>query len=270
VIISIIHSFILIIIFLPIQSVDFPSRHNYQHLFFLVTERKNIEILMAKLGSFFRRLFSPSADMTSPTSSLPVESQPKLLVFPSSSMSTKGTISNALEVKTSSSSSRSVSPRSATTHTVVKQTTVNNDGSESRPSPNFLSSHTNKTNDRRLSAPMIIHTSAPSYYQQQQQQQQELHPAIVDETTEEALISSLQRFSLSSASAATMTIQSNNSLGPSRSGSISIALQRPDVRSASFHLSPSPSNSLILPNSLSNNLLNNNSSIAGRSLKDEE
>lgn len=214
---------------------------------------------MAKLGSFFRRLFSPSADMTSPTTPLHVESSPKLVVFPSSAMTSEAKISKALEV---TNPSRSSSPCPSTAHTMIKQTTVTVDGSETSPRSNFLSSHTQKTNDRRLSAPMIIHTSVPSH--------QPFQPTVVDETTEEALISSLQRFSLSTPTATSSsvalptTMQSNHSLGPSRSGSISASLQRPDTRSASFHLSPSPSNSQILPSSLSNNLLNNVASASGR------
>ena len=216
---------------------------------------------MAKLGSFFRRLFSPSADMTSPTSSLTVESSPISLVFPSSSAS-KVMICKPIEIISQSSN---VSSRSTPTHPMIKQITVNINGNGESSSTNFLSSHTNKTNDRRLSAPMIIHTSITSH--------QQFHSTVVNESTEEALISSLQRFSLSTPTTTTTptstiitptTIQSPHSLGPSRSGSISTSLPRPDVRSASFHLSPSSSNSLILPTSLSNTLLNNISSVSGR------
>ena len=202
---------------------------------------------MAKLGSFFRRLFSPnSSDLQNSSPSLPHEprqsllscSPPKVLAPAGNEMLTR---------------SCCTSPR-LPTQTILKQTTINIDSTEESASSNFLSSNTSKINDRRLSAPLIVHTSNHTHSQ--------YHSTPVNETTEEALISSLQRFSLSSTTGPT-AVQGNQSLGPSRSGSISTS-PRADVRSASFNLSPSNSNSLILPSSLSNNLLNNISSASGR------
>ncbi|CAF3528373.1 unnamed protein product [Rotaria sp. Silwood1] len=202
---------------------------------------------MAKWGSFFRRLFtSTSSDnqySSSSSSSLKSESRKSILVM--SPLSPSKSTKSPLTTKTNQS--YSASPRSSP-RTMIKQITLNPDNRNKTLHSNFLSSDVAKTNMRRLSAPLIIHTSTRHHPQ--------YSSTIVNESTEEALLSSLQRLSVSSST--TTTACPNNSfhsLGINNESSTS-PLSRPDVRSASLNLSLSPS-------SLSNNLVNNILSTSG-------
>ncbi|CAF0928221.1 unnamed protein product [Rotaria sordida] len=188
---------------------------------------------MSKLGSFFRRIFSStSSDNQCPSPSLKSEFEDVPVNAPlSSSKSTKSNLT------TKTTQSCSTSPR-----TVIKQQTINTDNRNESSNSNFLSSHVDKINMRRLSAPLIIHTSTRHHPQ--------YSSTIVNESTEQALLSSLQRLSVSSSTTTTAGPNSSiHSLGINDGGSTS-PLTRPDVRSVSFNLSLSPS-------SLSNNLVNN-------------
>jgi len=209
---------------------------------------------MAKFGSFFRRLFTPnSSDDRNRSSSLTSESRKSVLIIPPSSSSS---ISSTSKLTTMTTQSCSTSP-----HMVIKPTTLNLDNTNKTSNSNYLSSDISKANIRRLSAPLIIHTSA-NYHSQ--------YPStIVNETTEEALLSSLQRSSLSSLQRSSLSSSITTTAHPHHSihslatgsggggGSSGSPLSRPDVRSASFNLSTSPS-------SLSNNLINNIPSTSGR------
>jgi hypothetical protein len=206
---------------------------------------------MAKLGSFFRRLFTPiTSDDPNPSSlSSTLESQksdvPIIPPLPPS-------ISLAARPTTISTQSCTISP-----NVVTKPIILNADKIHETSKSNYLSSDINKTNIRRLSAPLLIQTSARPHPQ---------YPStIVNEITEEALLSSLQRSSFSS-SITTTTAHPNHSVhslvansggGGSGGSSSGCLLSRPEIRSASFNLSTSPS-------TISNNLVNNISSTSGR------
>jgi hypothetical protein len=199
---------------------------------------------MAKLGSFFRRLFSPkSSDDQQPSSStLTLETRKNMLIIPP--LSPPKLVTTRLPLMTTKSCS--ASPRLG-----VKQTSMHNNQINEISNSNFLSSDVLKANIRRLSAPLITHTPANHHPQ--------YSSAIVNESTEEALLSSLHRLSLSSSPK--LPAHPNNSihsLGTSAGGDGSGSpLLRSDVRSASFNLSSSPS-------TLSNNVINNIFSTSGR------
>ena len=205
---------------------------------------------MAKLGSFFRRLFSPNPSDHAGLSPVVIsEPRKSLLIFPptSPSKSSRSRLSEA------ASRSYLVSP-GPSVPTTMKQTTCNLDNTNDTSTSNFLSSQTNKINDRRLSAPLITHTTThhhPHY-----------RSTTIDESTEGVLISSLQRVS-SSTAVTSQPHHSVHSLGASRDES-GCPSPRPDTRSASFNLSPSVSNVLILPNSSSTNPLTAVSPTTGR------
>lgn len=208
---------------------------------------------MAKLGSFFRRLFSPNpSDNPNPSLSLSLtpETRPNVLIIPPPPQPPP---SPSPPTIVSTSKLASMITRSCTTspRMVTKQTTLNADSGNETIKSNYLSSDINKGNLRRLSAPLIIHTSSQHPLSQ--------YPStIVNESTEEALLSSLHRTSLSSPTAASAHLNHNiHILATIGSGSSGSLLSRPDNRSASFNLSTSPS-------SLSNNLVNNISSTSGR------
>jgi len=200
---------------------------------------------MAKLGSFFRRLFSPNpSDDHKLSSALTPESRKSVLIIPPSSPSSLP----ISKLTTMTTRSCTTSPR-----VVPKQTILNVENTNETSKSNYLSSDIIKVNIRRLSAPLIIHTSSHHHPQ---------YPStIVNESTEKALLSSLHRSSLSSST--TTTAHPNHSIhslitsSPGGDGSSGSSLSRPNVRSASFNLSTSPS-------SLSNNLVNNISSTSGR------
>lgn len=189
---------------------------------------------MAKLTSFFRRIFtSITSDEEYPTS----ESRKSIVVIPPL---TPPSIISPKKLPPNTIRSCSASPRPAN-RSMIKQTTIQIDSNHGNSHLNFLSSNLPKSTNRRLSAPLIIHTSI--YHRQHRS-------AIVDETTEEALISPLQRLSLSSTTGT--SVYHNNSvhsLGTSATGSAN-ASPRNDVHSLSLNLSPS--NSINLPSSLNN------------------
>lgn len=196
---------------------------------------------MAKLGSFFRRLFTPTSpdNQNSLSSSLNSESR-KSIVITSSLSPSKST---APKLISTASQSCSTSPR-IVTRTVTKQITVNDDNRKEASNPKFLSSDINKMNLRRLSAPLIIHTAARN--------QSQYSSVAVNENTEEELLSSLQRLSVSSSPKPTAhPNNSTNSLGVNN-GSPTKLLSPSDGRSSPFNLSPSASS---LINSLVNNIL---------------
>lgn len=171
---------------------------------------------MSKLTTFFRRIFtSLTSDDDSPTSS---DSRRSVVLIPPASSPSQTKV-----FPPQTSYSCSPSPRS-TTRVMIKQTTIQIDHINDNHSPTNSSSYPRKINNRRLSAPMIIHASTIHPFRQQRS-------PVVSETTEEELISPLQRLSLSS-------INYNNSvhsLGQSGSCSAS-ASPRNDA-----HLSPSNS-----------------------------
>lgn len=207
---------------------------------------------MAKLGSFFRRLFTAIASDEPTPSSLSSSSESRktgVLITPPSSTS-QTTIINTRSCTSS--------PRA-----VAKITTLIANSRDEISKSNYLSSDIHKPNIRRLSAPLLIQTSAYPHSQ---------YPStIVNEITEEALLSSLQRASFSSPIPTTTatTTYPNHSVhslsansgggGGSGGGSSGCLLSRPENRSASFNLSTSPS-------SISNNLINNisSASVSGR------
>ena len=204
---------------------------------------------MAKLGSFFRRLFTPIiSDESNPSSlSSTSESQKKDVVITPPPPPSIPSIPSIAKPTTINIQPCSTSPRA-----VTKQTTLNADSINETSKSNYLSSDINKTNLRRLSAPLLIQTSAHPHSQ---------YPStIVNEITEEALLSSLHRASFSSSNTTT-NAHPNNSVhslaANSGGGSSACLLSRPEIRSASFNLSTSPS-------TISNNLINNISSASGR------
>ena len=203
---------------------------------------------MAKFGSFFRRLFTPTSSDDKRSLSSPLStSEPRtnMLIIPGGSPSLSST-PKSIVINTQSCTT---SPR-----IMVKQTTLSADNTNATSKSNYLSSDINRINLRRLSAPLLIQTSAHHHHQ---------YPStIVNENTEEILLSSLQRSSLSSST--TTTVHSNysshnltTSSGGGGGGSSGSPLSRPEIRSASFNLTPSPS-------TLSNNLVNNLSTVAGK------
>ncbi|CAF3150865.1 unnamed protein product [Rotaria socialis] len=214
---------------------------------------------MAKLGSFFRRLFtsnssdnqhsssssSPSSSSSSSSSSLKPETRKSVLIvapLPSPKSTT-------YKSKSTTSQSCSASPQSRS-HSMIKQITMNADNKKETYNSNFLSSDIHKTAVRRVSTPVTIHTSA--------HHNSKYSSITVSEGTEEALLASLQRLSTSSSTTTTTNGNPNNSIH-----SLSINCNGPtsllsclDIRSASVNLSVSPS-------LLSNSLVNNISSASG-------
>lgn len=207
---------------------------------------------MAKLGSLFRRFFTSltsdndcsSSPLSSP--SAPVARKSIVLIqTPTESSSSKSatlsitttkTVATTCQLDTKTSQSCSTSPRTMTRQPIIY---TDSHSSESQNS-NFLSSYTNKNVNRRLSAPLIVHAST--------QHQRSHRSALLDQTVEEALISPLQRLSLSSSTGTSACNKNNsvNSLGAS-GGSISGSLHN-DVHSSSLNLSLS--NSALSPSSL--------------------
>ncbi|CAF1122397.1 unnamed protein product [Rotaria sordida] len=199
---------------------------------------------MAKLGSFIRRLFSSFTSDNDCPSSPTLDTRKNIVVISSltsssqSSVPTATTIIKPSQLISHTSRSCSTSPRS-----IIKQTTMQIDSNKNGNSnSNFLSSNTNKCINRRLSAPLIIHASTHHHHHNL------YRSAIVDETIEQALISPLQRLSLSSTAGTSIYNNNNsvNSLGAS-GGSISGSPHN-DVHSSPLNLSLSTSS--FLPSSL--------------------
>jgi hypothetical protein len=181
---------------------------------------------MAKFGSFFRRLITSfTSDDDYSSSTIPPESRRSVVIIPT---------------VTTTSRSCSTSPR-PTFRSITKQTTIQVDNIKNGNSnSNFLSSNTYKPN-RRLSAPLIMHASTHQHRKQRS--------GIVNESIQEALVSPLQRLSLSSTTGNSLNYNNSvNSLGTSV-GSVN-ASPRNEPHSSSLNLSPS--NSINLPNSLTN------------------
>ncbi|CAF4120661.1 unnamed protein product [Rotaria socialis] len=205
---------------------------------------------MAKLGSFFRRLLISIASdndcsSSSSSSSVPVSQNNVVAVQPltkrSSTKSDTITITTTKsQLTTNISQSCSTSP-----HAMIKQTTAQADSNRNEsPNLNLLSSNTNKCFNRRLSAPLITHASI--------HHSRLYHSGVVDETIEQALVSSLQRLSLSSTTGTTTAYNNNhhnsiNSLDASGGGSVNGSPHN-DAHSSSLNLSLS--NSIFSPSSL--------------------
>jgi hypothetical protein len=191
---------------------------------------------MAKFAIFFRRLFTSfnSDDDEISSSSIP-DTRRSVIITPS--VLTPLPISKTTTPNTSHSCS--ASPRPAH-RTITKQTTIQIDSyNNGNPNSNLLLSNTYKYN-RRLSAPLIIHAS--THHRKQRS-------AIVDESTEEALISPLQRLSLSSTTG--NSVHHNNSVN-SLGTSIGSVNASPRIDPHSMSLNLSSSNSINLPSSLTN------------------
>lgn len=193
---------------------------------------------MARLTSFFRRIFnSIVSDDECPST----ESRKSIVIIPPLTPPPIRTAKPISPIINNTSRSCSTSPR-PTNRGMIKQTTIQADDEDDNTHLNLVRSNIHKSTNRRLSAPLIIHASTHHYRQHRS--------AVVDESGEEALISPLQRFSLSSTTG-TSVYQNNsvNSLGTSAAGSAN-ASPRNDVHSSSLNLSPS--NSINLPSSLNN------------------
>jgi hypothetical protein len=192
---------------------------------------------MAKLASFFRRIFtSVTSDDDFPSS----QSRRSIVIIPPLTPPSISTSKITSQIPTNTSRSCSASPQPSS-RTIIKQTTIQIDGNNGNSHLNFLSSNIPKPTNRRLSAPLIIHAS--TFHRQHRS-------AIVHESTEEALISPLQRLSLSSTAGISVCHNNSvNSLGTSATCSTN-ASPRIDARSSSFNLSSS--NSINLPSSLNN------------------
>ena len=198
---------------------------------------------MAKLGSFFRRLFTPLiSDESEPSSETSIGE-------------IKKTGMKITPPPPSTPQLATINTRSCTTTTTT--TPSNADSKRETSKSNYLSSDINRPNIRRLSAPLLIQTSGHPHPQ---------YPStIVNEVTEEALLSSLQRASFSSSIPTTTTctnhsvhsLTATNSTGGGGDSS-GCFLSRPEVRSASFNL---PTSSSSISN---NNIVNNISSASGR------
>ena len=187
---------------------------------------------MAKLGSFFRRLFAPLYLDHELSTSDSCKSDVPILSSPSSS-------------KCSTAESSTIDNRPLTAVTIPSSPLANIQPKISNPDrmdetlkSNYLSFDLHKSNIRRLSAPLLIQTSPHPHPQ---------YPStIVNKSTEDALLSSLQRTSFSSTSYTTKNHPNNSahSLATSHSGGDSSSaslLSRPEIRSASFN-APTSSN----------------------------
>lgn len=190
---------------------------------------------MAKLTSFLRRMFT---SITSDDEYSTSEPRKSIVIIPPL---TPPSIISSNKLPPNTIRSCSASPR-LITRSIIKQRTIQVDSRQHGNSHlNFLSSNTSKSTNRRLSAPLIIHAST----------HHRLHrSAVFDEAIEEALISPLQRLSISSPTANSIHHNNSvNSLGTSAGGSAN-ASPRNDAHSLSLNLSLS--NSINLPNSLNN------------------
>lgn len=203
---------------------------------------------MAQLGSFFRRLFTPNAvnNPCSSSSSSSVKSDTRksiCIISPLSAASLTTSQLNAAKTRSCSASLQS-SP-----HADIRQRIRSTDNKNETCDSDLLSSDTNKTAMRRLSTPLTIHNLDRC-------SSNDLSMNL-NQSTDEALLSSLQHLSVSSST--TINANPNNSIDnlSVHSGRSTSLLLRPNVRSASFNLSPSP-------NSLSSHSINNILPLAGR------
>lgn len=193
---------------------------------------------MAKFGSFFRRLFTSLVSEENDSPIFPSTQSRKSIVI--ISPSTPPLFPN--KCSTHGSRSCSTSPRVAY-RTVTKQATLQ---MESHRYPSTKP----KSSNRRLSAPLIIHTSI---HHSPRSSGGPVAASALDESDEDALISPLQRLSLSSTTGSTSThpTYSINSRGTSAAGSAN-ASPRTDMHLPLMNLSPS--NSIHLPSSSLNTI----------------
>lgn len=182
---------------------------------------------MAKLGSFFRRLFAPLYLDHEHSTSDSCKSDVPILSSPSSSKCSTAE-SSTIDTRPLTSTSIPSSPLAIIQH----KKTSSPDRMDEISKSNYLSSDPPRSNIRRLSAPLLIQTSLHPHLQ---------YPStIVNESTEEALLSSLHRASFSSTSNTTKTCSNSSaqSLATRNSGGDSSSLSllsRPEIRSASFN-----------------------------------
>lgn len=191
-----------------------------------------LAIPMAKFGSFFRRLFTSLISEDHDSDPFPASHPRKSIVIISPSTPPLPASVARTTLPPVTSRSCSASPR-LPYRTMTKQTTL---GADSDPRVDHVNKpvlpKTHNVINRRLSAPLIIHTG-PHHPRQ-------CSTTIVDECDEDALISPLQRLSLSSATGSSPAYHSYtiNSLGTSAA----------DSPRADLYLSSS--NSINLPSSL--------------------
>ena len=203
---------------------------------------------MAKLGSFFRRLFSPLFH-DDPDRSTSDSCKSDVPIISSGSPS----ISSTTEFNPIDTRSSTKSPPPPPPPAVIKQRISHSDRMDDTLKSNYLSSDSHRSNIRRLSAPLLIQTFPHPHHPHSQ------YPStIVNQSTEEALLSSLQRSSFSSApntvkihpNSSAHSLTATNSGGAGSSASL---LSRPEIRSASFNspASSSPINCIQINNILS-------------------
>ncbi|UJR28819.1 hypothetical protein I4U23_010043 [Adineta vaga] len=206
---------------------------------------------MAKIGSFLRRFFnSHSAD--DQNSSSTSEPQCNIILIPPSSPTNVITSKPTTLATRSCTVSPQLSPQPIIKQTVDKINTTSNS--------NFLSSDINKSNVRRLSAPLLIQTFTT--------QQSQYSSTIVNEITEQALIASLHRLSISSVPAATLYHKSSNpSLGNT---CISNTPTHPLSRPEEMEIYTPPLQSIVGPQSSSTraSIQSNNSPVHNSVMKD--
>ncbi|UJR20775.1 hypothetical protein I4U23_023889 [Adineta vaga] len=196
---------------------------------------------MAKLSSFFRRLFTSLTSDVDNSSSIVSDGRKNIVIIPPP---TPTYIPKRTSGHSNVRISRSCSPTPRPQYrAITKQTTIHIDHCHNENSNvNLLPSNTTKAVNRRLSAPLIIHAST-HYYQRKHRS------AIVDENLEEALIFPLQRLSLSSTTGTSIHHNTSvHSLGTSIGSPC--PSPRHDIQSPSLNLSPS--NSINLPSPLNN------------------
>jgi len=216
---------------------------------------------MSKFGTFFKRLIVPVSyeknSSSSPSSPSKVQvNQPTL---PSSARSSTPTLPAKTRPIIINTQSCTTSPRTMSKQVILNietttTTTTENENENNNTSikSNYLTSEVPRSNLRRLSAPLFIHTSPdhPPVYSS----------TLVNQNVEEALLLSLHRVSLSSPTTISMhSNSSNQNLTTSIpiNGSSACSLTRSDIRSGSVNISSSPS-------SHSNILINNISTTSGK------
>lgn len=203
---------------------------------------------MAKLGSFFRRLFSPLF-LDDPDLSTSDSCKSDVPIISSASPSVSSTAEfNPIDIRSSTATP---------TPNITKQRISHSDQMDDTLKSNYLSSDSHRSNIRRLSAPLLIQTSPHPHHPHPQ-----CPSTIVNQSTEQALITPLQRSSFSS-TPNTVKIHSNSSAhsltatNSGGAGSSASLLSRPENRSASFNVPT-------LSSSINYNPINNIASSSGR------
>ena len=203
---------------------------------------------MAKLSAFFRRLLISLTSEDDDASSLPIPESRKGVVIILPSTPPAAPTETKFSIPPMVSQSCSASPRSSF-RPMMKQMTIQNDSTDPIAHFHAASSKTNRFVNRRLSAPLIIHASTSHHARPHAS-------AVVDARTENALMSPLQRLSLSGT-----TAYHNNSITSLGHSAAGLATASPRFETHSSSLNLSPSNSINLPSSL-----NNISPASGRSM----